>query len=139
MNEEILELYTKQKEITRKMHSLLKKQGIINDEFKVFQERPKISPIKLVQLVEEVFDVDIKKKNRKQSTIFGRKAGAYILRNYTGLSLNEIAEYIGVTDHTTVLYSVKTANNLIETEDWYREKIAIITNEIQNYSLFLKK
>ncbi len=139
MHEEILELYTKQKELTRKMHSYLRSEGIIDDEFRVFKERPRISPEKLIQLVEEVFDVDIKSKNRKQTTIFGRKAGAYILRNYTGLSLHEIAEYIGVGDHTTVIYAVKTAKNLIDTEDWYKEKIEIITNEIQNYSLFLKK
>jgi chromosomal replication initiation ATPase DnaA len=93
----------------------------------------------LVELVQDVFETDIVAKNRKQSTIFARKAAAYILRKYTQLSLNEIAPLIGVGDHTTVIYNIQTASDLMDTEDWYREKLMQIEEDIENYNNFVKK
>jgi chromosomal replication initiation ATPase DnaA len=56
-------------------------------------------------------------------TTFGRKAAAYLLRRYTKLSLKEISQYTGTSDHTTAIHNIKQANNLIETEDWFKTKL----------------
>jgi hypothetical protein len=61
-----------------------------------------------------------------------------ILKKHTSLSLNEIAPYIGVQDHTTVLYNVSTAKDLMLTEDWYKNKIDEIESEIKKYNTFVQ-
>ena len=93
---------------------------------------------KLVGLVEDIFDTEVLVKNRLQNTVFARKAAAYILRKHTNLSLSEIAPYIGVKDHTTVLYNVSTAKDLIDTEGWYKNKIDEIENEIKKFNTFVQ-
>ena len=72
-----------------------------------------------------------------QNTVFARKAAAYILKTHTSLSLKEIAPYIGVSDHTTVLYNVSTARDLMLTEEWYKNKIDEIEDEIKKYHTFV--
>jgi hypothetical protein len=93
---------------------------------------------KLVGLVEDVFDTEVLAKNRMQNTVFARKAAAYVLKKHTSLSLKEIAPYIGVKDHTTVLYNVSTARDLMATEDWYKNKIDEIENEINKFNTFVQ-
>jgi chromosomal replication initiator protein len=98
----------------------------------------KIGAKKLISLIEDVFETSVTATNRQQNTVFARKAAAYILKNHTRLSLSEIAKFIGVKDHTTVIYNVKTASDLMFTEEWYRNKIAEIEDEIKNYNIFTK-
>lgn len=96
-----------------------------------------IKPTNIVDMVEEMFNTDIKVRNRKQTTVFGRQAAAYLLRIYTKLSLTEIANYVGITHHTTTLYSIKKCIDLMETEVWYKEKILQISTELDEYNLYL--
>jgi chromosomal replication initiation ATPase DnaA len=44
-----------------------------------------------------------------------------------------------VGDHTTVIYNIKTAENLMDTEEWYKEKVDEIEKEIENFSNFVKE
>jgi chromosomal replication initiation ATPase DnaA len=120
-------------------HKELVKANLITDDIAIGSVPSTIMPHRLVELVEDVFDTSIQIKNRRQSVIFGRKAAAYILKKYTQLSLNEIAKHIGVGDHTTVIYNIKTAENLMFTEKWYKEKIDEIEKEIENFSKFVKE
>ena len=96
-----------------------------------------VKPIKIVNLVEEMFNTNVKAKNRKQNTVFGRQAAAYLLRNYTRLSLSEIAPYVGINHHTTTLYSIRKCGDLMDTEDWYKEKVLQICSELDEYNLHL--
>ena len=86
-----------------------------------------------------MFSTDIKANNRKQRTIFARQAAAYMLRMYTRLSLSEITSYIGVNDHTTVLYSINKCKDIMDSEYWYKEKIEQLCEEIDKYALYLSK
>jgi len=133
METEIIAYYKAQaKNLNQLKNILTNNKMIILDDSK-----KQISPKKIVELIEDIFDTNIKVKNRKQGTIFGRKAAAYILKTHTKLSLNEIAELIGVNDHSTVLYNIKTATDLILTEDWYKIKIEQIQSELKNYGIFV--
>jgi chromosomal replication initiation ATPase DnaA len=85
----------------------------------------------IVKLVEEVFECDVLKKDRSLKTTFGRKAAAYLLRRYTKLSLKEISAYSGTKDHTTAIHNIKQANNLIDTEDWFKDKMKRICQKIE--------
>lgn len=135
----LVQCYKDQLQSLRMFHKELVKNNLITDDIAIGSGSTSILPHRLVELVEDVFDTDIKVKSRRQGVIFGRKASAYILKKYTKLSLNEIAKFIGVGDHTTVIYNIKTAENLMSTEEWYKEKIAEIEKEIENFSKFVKE
>ena len=85
--EEIYAAYVMQKDSFNYLQNLLIKEGVILDDVRMPVTDKTIKPEKIVQLVEEVFSTDIKANNRKQKTIFGRQAAAYMLRMYTRLSL----------------------------------------------------
>ncbi len=138
-NNNLIQCYKDQLRSLRMFHKELVKNNLITDELAIGSISTTIMPHRLVELVEDVFDTNIQIKNRSQSVIFGRKAAAYILKKYTQLSLNEIAKLIGVGDHTTVIYNIKTAENLMETEIWYKEKVDEIEKEIENFSKFVKE
>jgi chromosomal replication initiation ATPase DnaA len=135
----IVQCYKDQLQSLRMFHKELVKANLITDDIAIGSVPSTIMPHRLVELVEDVFDTSIQIKNRRQSVIFGRKAAAYILKKYTQLSLNEIAKHIGVGDHTTVIYNIKTAENLMFTEKWYKEKVIEIEKEIENFSKFVKE
>ena len=135
----IVQCYKDQLQSLRMFHKELVKNNLITEDLAIGSVSTSILPHRLVELVEDVFDTNIQIKNRSQSVIFGRKAAAYILKKYSQLSLNEIAKHIGVGDHTTVIYNIKTAENLMDTEEWYKEKIDEIEKEIENFSNFVKE
>jgi chromosomal replication initiation ATPase DnaA len=139
LRNELVQCYKNNLQNLRILHRTLVNAKIITEDFAVSSGITDIKPNRLVELVQDVFETDIVAKNRKQSTIFARKAAAYILRKYTQLSLNEIAPLIGVGDHTTVIYNIQTASDLMDTEDWYREKLMQIEEDIENYNNFVKK
>ena len=133
----IIDYYEAQKKNLRQLKNTLVSYNLIEKD-DTNRNNNRVTMKKLVGLVEEVFDTDVLAKNRKQNTVFARKAAAYILKKHTSLSLNEIAPYIGVSDHTTVLYNVATAKNLITTEEWYKNKIDEIENEIKKFNTFVQ-
>lgn len=135
--EEIYAAYVMQKDSFNYLQNLLIKEGVILDDVRLPVTDKTIKPEKIVQLVEEVFSTDIKANNRKQKTIFGRQAAAYMLRMYTRLSLSEITSYIGVKDHTTVLYSITKCRDIMKTEYWFKEKIEQLCEEMDKYALYL--
>jgi len=137
--EEIFEAYKMQKDSYNFLHKIMAREGIIFDDIRIPVTDKTIKPERVVQLVEDVFNTSVANKDRKQSTIFGRQAAAYLLRIYTKLSLSEISKYIGVTDHTTVHYSIRKCSDLMKTEDWYKEKIVQLCEELDEYLLYLSK
>ena len=81
MNSEIVAYYRHSAEQLKILKKILKKNNLITDE-KIIN----ITPKKLVSLVEDVFECDISLQNRKQTTVFGRQAAAFILKNFTVFS-----------------------------------------------------
>lgn len=137
--EEIYAAYVMQKDSFNYLQNLLIKEGVIVDDVRLPVTDKSIKPEKIVQLVEDVFSTYIKANNRKQKTIFARQAAAYMLRMYTRLSLSEITSYIGVNDHTTVLYSINKCKDIMDSEYWYKEKIEQLCEEMDKYALYLSK
>ena len=132
----IIDYYLAQKDNLRKLKNTLVAHNLLERDERG-RNNNRVSMKNLVGLVEDIFDTDVLAKNRMQNTIFARKAAAYILKKHTSLSLKEIAPYIGVKDHTTVLYNVSTAKDLMQTEDWYKNKIDEIESEIKKYNTFV--
>lgn len=74
----------------------------------------------------------ITKKSRKRELVIVRQICMYMLKKCTKMSLQEIGDAIGMKDHATVLYSIKTINNLIDTDRLFIEKIAVLVFIIEN-------
>jgi len=133
----IIDLYEAQKKNLKQFKNTLIAYNLIERDDRS-RNNNRVTMKKLVGLVEDVFDTDVLAKNRMQNTVFARKAAAYVLKKHTSLSLKEIAPYIGVKDHTTVLYNVSTARDLITTEEWYKNKIDEIESEINKFNTFVQ-
>lgn len=133
--EEVFEVYDNLRKTYEAFTNFMIKEGLIMDDNML---KNIITPEKICELVNDEFKINIQAKNRKQNTIFGRQAAAHILREFTPLSLSEIAPYIGVGDHTTVLHHTKKCYDMINTEDWFKEKVEKIKMQIEKLYLNLR-
>jgi len=88
---------------------------------------------KIIELVKEEFGVNFVVKSRKPEIINARFACAYLLKKFTGLTLLEIAEYVGSKDHSTIVHSIRACANWIATDIDYRMKIKKLENELWKY------
>jgi len=73
----------------------------------------------------EYFDLSWEKatqKNRKREFCLPRQIAMTISKRKTKKSLSDIAFKFGEYDHCTVLHSVKTVNNLLETDKKFRSQ-----------------
>lgn len=73
---------------------------------------------------------DMNSKTRKREFVEARQIAHYFAKQKTMASLQYIGWIIGGKDHATVLHSCKTVNDLIETDNNFREKITQISNYI---------
>ena len=60
--------------------------------------------------------------SRKTLDIEIRQFTAYILHNIKNISLQEIAKIIGKKSHSTIIHSIKSVNNQLETNKTYKKK-----------------
>ena len=81
---------------------------------------------KVIDLVNEVFNTECREQTRRKRVVFARHCAAYLLREYTNMTLVDISNSLGNTDHATCSHSIKTAKNLIETDEDYADKVAKI-------------
>jgi len=121
------------------IQDIVKQKGIIIDDLKISKVNKDIRPFKIIQLVEDVFNTNILNKNRKRGTVYARQSASFLLRRYTLLSLSQIALHVGVKDHSTVYYHIKKCQDIMDTEEWYKDKINFIINELDEYLLYLSK
>ena len=127
---QLKDLYYAQRNTHMQLHEMMQQLGLLGIE----DNEPigaDIGARSIVKLVDEVFECDVLKRDRSLKTTFGRKAAAYLLRRYTKLSLKEISAYTGTKDHTTAIHNIKQANNLIDTEDWFKDKMKRICQKIE--------
>jgi chromosomal replication initiator protein len=85
-----------------------------------------ISKRKIMIVVAHVFDYPIKlllSENRERQISEARTAYYYLAKKLTKATLQEIAGFANRKDHTTILYGLETAQDLIDTNSKYALKI----------------
>lgn len=73
--------------------------------------------------VAEYFDIDpekIRKKGQQGDMVEARQIAIWCIRQLTQLSLKAIGDYYAGRDHSTIIYSIQTVNNRIQTDYHYR-------------------
>ena len=61
-------------------------------------------------------------KSRRTLDVEIRQFTAYILKNIKNISMQEIAKIMGKKSHSTIIHSIKSVNNQLETDKKYKER-----------------
>ncbi len=86
------------------------------------------------ELVADAFDIaveHINAKTRKRSVVIARQLSMYLAKNYTNLSLKAIGEYFGGQHHSTVIYSCKAIQDMLDTDVKFRKKVADLERQVK--------
>jgi chromosomal replication initiator protein len=62
-------------------------------------------------------------KTRKQEVVEGRHMFCALVKYHMRLTLKNIGQSIGDRDHTTVIHALRTFNERMDNEDFYRERV----------------
>lgn len=82
----------------------------------------------------EFFEVPLEKlkeKTRKRNIVQARQLSMYLAKNYTKNSLKVIGKHFGSRDHSTVIHSCQMVQNLMDTDNDFRESVKELEKKIQ--------
>lgn len=100
----------------------------------VTQDNQEISIESIKQLVAKHFELSVEKlqsKTRLREVVMARQLSMYIAKNFTGSSLKSIGDSFGGRDHTTVLHSLKTVQDMMDTDELFKDKVDILVRKVQ--------
>jgi hypothetical protein len=78
----------------------------------------RIKPERIIEIVADYFDISqeiLLSRDRKIEIVQKRQIAQYLISEYLDMSLTEIGLASGKFDHATILHSVKTVNDYIDT------------------------
>jgi len=84
-------------------------------------------------LVADHFDLPVDKlagKTRKRHIVIARQLSMYLAKNLTDKSLKAIGENFGGRDHSTVIYSCRTVQDLMETDMVFNDTVAELEKKL---------
>ncbi len=73
---------------------------------------------------------DIKGQSRSRNTVVARHVSVYLMRSLTNRTLNNIGDYLGGRDHSTILNSIKYVENNMKRSKDFSQTIEDITANI---------
>lgn len=94
--------------------------------------------------VSSMYNLDEKSvllKNRKRELVIARHIMRYMARSLTKLSLKEIGQHFpggGAADHTTVMHSVRTTLDLMDTDPQLKAQVIDIRKTIEGGGIVIK-
>ncbi len=86
------------------------------------------------KLVADHFSLPIEKlhaKTRKREVVIARQLSMYLAKNHTKDSLKQIGANFGGRDHSTVIYSCKTVQDLMDTDGIFRDTVQELERKVQ--------
>jgi hypothetical protein len=81
---------------------------------------------------EEVFAKSTDSKSKLPSKVMARQIIAWIVRNYTSMSLTTFGYYLGNRDHATIVHAIKTINNERSTNKRLHRETTVLLNKVDN-------
>jgi chromosomal replication initiator protein len=66
---------------------------------------------------------DMKGKSRKKELVVPRQVGIYMAKNFTTLSLKAIGLHFGGRDHSTVIHSIESVEDMMVTDKKFKLQI----------------
>lgn len=86
------------------------------------------------KMVADHFDIKVEKlhgKTRKREIVIARQLSMYLAKNFTANSLKSIGSSFGGKDHSTVLYSIKAVQDLMDTDQMFRDTVMELERKVQ--------
>ncbi len=86
------------------------------------------------KLVAEHFDLPVDKlkgQTRKRQIVIARQLSMYLAKNLTNKSLKAIGENFGGRDHSTVIYSCKAVQDLLDTDMIFKDTVSELEKKIK--------
>ena len=93
-----------------------------------------ISVHNIKELVAEHFELPIEKlqgKTRKRAVVIARQLSMYLAKNFTTSSLKSIGRNFGGRDHSTVIYSVKAVQDMMDTDLVFKDTVHKLEKKVQ--------
>lgn len=103
-----------------------------NDYLSRFSGRNPDNIIHQVSGILKVSEEDLKGFCRNRKFVEARQISMYFIKMLCDLSLTKIGLLIGRRDHATVIYSIKTVNDIMATNKDFRAKVENIQTVILN-------
>ncbi len=110
---------------------LLAKEVIRNFVTEINKE---ITVESIQKLVADHFAMDVEKlqgKTRKRQVVVARQLSMYLAKKLTDQSLKAIGENFGGRDHSTVIYSINTVQDLMETDAMIKDTVVELERKIK--------
>ena len=73
---------------------------------------------------------EIRSKGRSKNIVYARRISIYICREITQNTMPQLAQYFGMKDHTAISHTLRKIAFLIENDEDFRVKIAVLSNKI---------
>lgn len=108
---------------------------LIDEEPKLIQAQRSfvIKNEQIAKVVGDVFECDPFKKTREYPIIFARHFLCYALYQHTRMSLNQIAKYVGLADHSSVHNSIKQSRKLLDVDEYFIHKGKLINERLKEF------
>ena len=88
---------------------------------------------KIKKYVASYYDIPVermKSKTRKREVVVARQTAMYLCKTMTAQSLKTIGDEFGGRDHSTVIYSCRAVQDLIDTDPPYRDVVSELQKQI---------
>ena len=92
-----------------------------------------IEPYFIVDLVQRKLGTEISQKSRKKDVVEARQIAVYLLHKYTNLSLERIAQYVNVADHSGVIYHLSKMNGYLAYDERIRVLVSAFDRDIADF------
>lgn len=92
-----------------------------------------IEPYFIIDLVQRKLGVDISKKSRKLEVVEARRLAVYLLHRHSRLSLERIAQYVNLADHSGVIYHISKMNDRIACDERIRVLVHAFEKDINDF------
>jgi chromosomal replication initiator protein len=73
----------------------------------------------------------LQSKTRLRDVVVARQLSMYLAKNYTNDSLKAIGASFGGRDHSTVLHSLKTVRDMMDTDQVFKDKVNFLVKKVQ--------
>jgi chromosomal replication initiator protein len=94
-----------------------------------------VSVESIQQMVAEHFGIqvsDLKDKSRKKEVVMPRQIAMYLTKEHTDLALKSIGYHFGGRDHSTVIHSIQTINDVIGTDKIVKEAVQELQKSLKS-------
>lgn len=86
------------------------------------------------KLVADYFNMEIDQlhaKSRKRPIVIARQLSMYLAKNYTEETLKDIGRNFGNRDHSTVIHSLKTIQDMIDTQPKFKDQVSDLKKKVE--------